>query len=197
MSNYWLKFISTVIFGSQSEGKFESKLWIVLRSKRYSRKFSVPDNENIQTNMNPWLHAEAMDESDDPSSIWRCTICGKSFRKSNFVHHVQIVHWDIQKKKGPEDRRIEKIKCELNCGRKVQRRNMKRHEKDVHMKKNTCKYCGRKFGSSKTLKIHYYYSHSVHMDAATENVDVLVLDWLMIDITFLVFSFLGDNVEYI
>ena len=150
-----------------------------LRLKRYSkvREFPVIDDENNSTNMNPWLHAEAMDELDDPNSILRCTICRKSLRKRNFVHHVQIVHWDIhRKKKGPEDRRIEKVKCELNCGRKVQRRNMKRHEKDVHMKKNTCKYCGRKFGSSKTLKIHYYYSHSVHMDAATENVDVLVLD---------------------
>jgi len=117
--------------------------------------YSEKDVDYMQMMLAPFTFAIQLENEEKPSSLVKCSLCNKTLARNWFIYHIEVKHCHLDKAKEPgrATKGQAKVKCEM-CGRSMLPGSVKRHVREFHMKKNSCKRCRRKFMFTESLMSH-------------------------------------------
>ena len=123
-------------------------------SRRSKKKVNY--SEEI-SNSSPVSLAIPIENEVNGNSLIMCSLCNTTLRRSRFNHHIKVKHGSTGNSQTVNDKTFSsskvKVKCEL-CGRQMLKSSIKKHEREYHIKKNTCQTCGRVFMFKSSLIAH-------------------------------------------
>ena len=109
------------------------------------------------SNSSPVSLAIPIENEVNGNSLIMCSLCNTTLRRSRFNHHIKVKHGSTGNSQTVNDKTFSsskvKVKCEL-CGRQMLKSSIKKHEREYHIKKNTCQTCGRVFMFKSSLIAH-------------------------------------------
>ena len=104
--------------------------------------------------LKPFLFAIPLESEKKPTSLVKCSLCSKIMARNRFIYHIEVIHCGVQvKEMGKSCKSKTKVKCEM-CARPMLPGSVKRHVMEYHLKKNSCKRCGKKFMFGESLMSH-------------------------------------------